>query len=179
MGFHHLRPGAKLVFHAEQIGLREFVFQLVHHIRVRHAIVIVGDDGLRLRAVEIVQVRLRHFLRTVGFDVLVHPRDREFSKDIDLRHHHFKALRFVLFTDVIHFRFEAYQHIAQPAFHEGGGRTATAGIEHFHVSQELSHKLLGFGFIAAVRFVGCPPGRQIGIARVTGGFWIREDQLHV
>ena len=168
-----------MVFHAEQFGLREFVFQLVHHVRIVDAIVVVGDHRLRLRAVQIVEVGFCRFLRAVGFNVFIHPRHRELGQNIGFRDNDLKALRFVLLANVIHFRFKADQHVAQPAFGEGGGSTPTAGIKHFDVFQKLGHKLFGFRFIVTVRFVRCTPRGQIGITRVTGGFRIREDQLDV
>ena len=179
MGFHHFRPGAKFVFHAEQLGLREFIFQFVHDFRVIHTVVIVGDDGLRLWAVEPVQVGFCGFFRTVGLHIFIDPRHREFRQNIGFRDHHFKALCFILFTDVVHFRFKANQHIAQATLGKSGGCATTAGIEHFNVFQELGHKLFGFGFIATVSFIRCAPCRQIGITRVTRRFRVRENQLHV
>ena len=179
MGFHHFRPGAKFVFHAEQLGLREFVFQFVHDFRVIYAVVIVGDDSLRLRAVEPVQVGFCCFFRTVGLHIFIDPRHREFRQNVGFRNHHFKALRFILFADVVHFRLEADQHIAQAALGKSGGRATTASIEHFNVFQELGHKLFGFGFVATVSFIRCAPCRQIGITRVTRRFRVRENQLHV
>ena len=101
MGFHHFRPGAKFVFHAEQLGLREFVFQFVHDFRVIHTIVLVGDDGLRLWAVEPVQVGFCGFFRTVGLHIFIDPRHREFRQNIGFRDHHFKALCFILFTAAV------------------------------------------------------------------------------
>ncbi len=179
MGFHHVRPFAEGVFNAEQLGLREFIFQRFHYLRVIHTIVIAGDNLLRLWRIEPVQVGFSRFFRAVGLHIFIDPRHRELRQDIHLRHDHFVAFFGVLVTDVIHFRFKANQHVTQAALDKRGGRAATAGVEHLNVFQELGHKLLGFGFIAAVGFIRRAPGRQIGIARVAGGFRVRENQLHV
>ena len=179
MGFHHLRPGAKLVLHAEQFGLREFILQRIHHFRVVYPIVVFGNDGLRLRTVEPVQVGLRRLFRAVGFDVFIHPGHRELRQNVGFRDHHFKSLRLILLANIVHFRLETDQHIAQAALGEGSGRPASAGVEDFDVLQELGHKLFGFGFIATVGFIRRAPGRQVGVPRVARGFRVREDQLNV
>ncbi len=179
MGFHHFRPGAKAIFNLKQLGLREFILQPGHDVRVIHPVVVVSNDGLRLRAIEIVQVRLRRLLRAVGLHVLIDPCHRELRQDVDFRHHDFKPLGLILLTNGVYFRFKGDQYVTEATLNEGGGGPTAAGIKHLNVFQELRHKLFGFCLIAAVSFICRAPCCQIGITGVTGCFRIREDQLHV
>ena len=134
---------------------------------------------MRLWRIEPVQVGFRRLFRAIGFDVFIDPGYRELRQNVGFRDNHFKSLRLILLANIIHFRFEANQHIAEAALGEGGGRSAPAGVKDFDVLEKLSHKLFGFSFIAAISFIRRAPCRQVGVSGVTRGFRIREDQLNV
>ncbi|MNE45086.1 hypothetical protein D3C80_1393530 [compost metagenome] len=84
-----------------------------------------------------------------------------------------------MFADIVHFGFKADQHVAQATFDKGRRCTTATGIKHHHVFQQTGHELTGLGLIVAISLAGSAPGGQIGVAAITGGFRVREYQLHV
>ena len=130
-----------------------------HRFLVIHAVVEAGDHLLRRRAVEIVQIGFGRLFGTVALDVLstrATGNSARISTGGTITSYLSSpyCLRMLFTSD------SKLISTSPAALNEGGGRTATAGIEHQHVFQEASHEGAGLGRIVAVGLIGGAPAAR-------------------
>ena len=85
-----------------------------------------GDDLLRFRRVEILQVGLGDLPAAALVDYLVDHGDGEVRAQADRRDHQIDLVLAVLLADALHLGLESDEHIADAALDEGGRRRAGA-----------------------------------------------------
>src|SRR5690554_4066959 len=134
MFLHHVLPAATDLLDGHQFQLRETVSKLGLDLLIMHPVVEAGDQTLGLLGVQTFKVGLGQLLGTVVLDAAIHPGNREFSQEADLGYHYLIVR--VLGGNVVDLGFEGQQYITDTALDEGGGGTATAGVEYSHVAEE-------------------------------------------
>ena len=98
-----------------------------------HPVVEACQQALSLFRVEVLKIALGQIAVTVALSVFADYCNRELSQDADRWHNHFVIVAAVLAADVINFRLEANQHIANFTLDKAGGGTTTAGIKHRYI----------------------------------------------
>ena len=149
----------------------------IGRLRVGRTIIVVGDELLRFRRVEEVQIGLGHFARALGIDHLVDDGDRRLCLDGERRHDDVEFVGAKLVEREEGLVLPSKQNVADAALREGGGRAARAGIEHRHVGVEILDELLVLVLVVAELLVGVSPGGEIVPARAARGLRVRRDDL--
>src|SRR5690606_38720694 len=120
---------------------------------------------------------LGQLLGTVVLDAAVHPGNREFGQEADLGYHHLVVR--VLGGNVVDLGFEGQQHITDAALDEGGGGTATAGVEYSHVAEEGTQVVVDGSLILAKGLLSVGQGCQVAVTAITRGLGVGQYRAHV
>ena len=137
--------------------------------------IVLGDDRLRRRRIEELQIGLRLLARALGVDVGVDHRHRRLGEDRQRRRDNLELVLAEFLAGEEGVVFPGDQHVAEAALGEGDGRAARAGVEHRRVLVDRRDEVLGLGLVAAELLFAVGPGGEIVPARAAGGLGVGGD----
>src|SRR5690606_32931644 len=104
-----------------------------------------GDDLLRLRRVEEVEIGFCQLPRAAVVHNLVDDGDRKFGKQAEGGHDNVELVLSELLGDAARLGFEGNQYVADLPLHKGRRCGAAARVEHWHVVEQLGHEFADLG----------------------------------
>ena len=144
-----LLPTAKRLVDRNQLNLGEASeIVLGGGFGLERAEVVLGDDRLRLRRIEEVEISLGHLARAFRIDVAVDERHRRLRKDRQRRRNDFELVLAELVERQKGVVFPSDQDVAEAALGEGDRRSASARVEDRHILVDCSDEVARFGLVA-------------------------------
>ena len=172
-------PAAEVFVDSHQVQFRELLGVFGGHFRIAWAVEVLGRNLLASRAVQVFQVFSGDFGVALFLGVLVDHGHWRLREDRQGRHDDVELVgAAVFFEGQERFVFPRQQHVTLTVVDEGDGRTASTGVQHRHVLEQLFHVLLSLGFAAASLEAVGPGGEEVP-ARTAGGFRVRGNHRNV
>src|SRR5471032_1711982 len=171
-------PAARYLLDGEQVHLGKLASVFLGCFFGGRTVIVLGDDVLRFIRVQIVQVSLSSLARAMLVGKLVDHGYRWFRQNADGWRDDVELGRAQFLDGQVSLVFPGDQHVADAAFHEGGGGAACTGVEHRHVFIQFAEEFLGLGFVAARLTQGVAPGCQVIPAGAARGFRIWRDDRY-
>ncbi len=171
-----LGPTAELLVDRDELQLREAGdVGRIRRLRLEGPVEVPGDDLLRLRRVEELQIGLGNGAGAALVDHLVDHRHRRLGENGERGRDDVELVGAEFLHRQIGLVLPGDQHVAEIALDEGGGGAARARVEDGHVLVDRLDKGLGLAGVAigAGELIG--PGGEIIPPRAAGGLRVRRD----
>src|SRR6201995_3089616 len=123
-------PSPENAINGDEVDLgeaREVLF--AGELGARRTKVVLGDDRLGRRCVEILEIGLGNLPYAFRVDIAVHDRDRGFGKNRKRRRDDFELILAEFLKGEESVVLPGDKHVADPALGEGDGRSTRAGVE--------------------------------------------------
>ncbi len=176
MGRLRLAPSAKGLVDRDKRRLREFGRILrIGMLRFARAVMMPGDDALRLRRIQEPQIGLGDSARALRIDIAIHHRDRRLREDRDGRNNDLELVRAKLGECQERLVLPGQEHIANAALREGRRRSPRCRVEHRHIAQKRRDIRPHLRLILVEGALRKGPGRKIVPARPAARLRVRRD----
>ena len=136
-----------------------------------------GGQGLALRAIEELQVGLRHLAGALLVHHLVDHGHGRLGQDRQGRRHDLDLVGAQLLDRQVGLVLPGQQHVAQATLHERVRGAARARVEHGDVLEELRDVVARLLLVAAGLLQGPGPAGQVVPARAARGLGVGRDDL--